>query len=89
MGKETTIIQLSHRFFKNQVIITKFQNLKIIWTPGSNLALPDILSRNVTVEEYQRHRLQHKKIPRDKEFYDEQGCPITYRIQHDDNPNDT
>ena len=22
------------------------------------------------------------------ELYDEQGCPITYRIQHDDNPND-
>ena len=36
--------QLSHRFFRYQVIITKFQNLKIIWTPGSNLAFPDILS---------------------------------------------
>ena len=81
--------QLSHRFFRYQVIITKFQNLKIIWTPGSNLAFPDILSRNVTVEEYQKHQLQHKKIPRDIEFYDEHGSPVTYRIQHDDNPNDT
>ena len=50
------------QFFRYQVIITKFQNLKIIWTPGSNLAFPDILSRNVTVEEYQKHQLQHKKI---------------------------
>ena len=57
--------------------------------PGSNLAFPDILSRNVTVEEYQKHQLQHKKIPRDIEFYDEHGSPVTYRIQHDDNPNDT
>ena len=57
--------QLSRRFFRYQVIITKFQNLKIIWTPGSNPAFPDILSRNVTVEEYQRHQLNHKKIPRD------------------------
>ena len=57
--------QLSHRFFRHQVIITKFQNLKIIWTPGSNLAFPDILSRNVTLECYQKHQLQHKKIPRD------------------------
>ena len=31
--------QLSHRFFRYQVITTKFQNLKIIWTPG-----PDLLS---------------------------------------------
>ena len=81
--------QLSHRFFRYQVIITKFQSLKIIWTPGSNFAFPDIFSRNVTVEEYQKHQLQQKKIPRDIEFYDEHGSPVTYRIQHDDNPKDT
>ena len=33
--------------------------------------------------------MQHKKIPRDLEFHKKQGCPITCRIQHDDNPNDT
>ena len=81
--------QLSHRFCRYQVIITKFQNLKIIWTPGSNLAFPDILSQNVRMEEYQKHQLQHKKIPRDIKIYDEHGSPVTYRIQHDDNPNDT
>ena len=43
--------QLSHRFFRYQHILTKFQHLKIIWTPGSNLAFPDILSRNVTIDE--------------------------------------
>ena len=51
--------QLSHRFVCYQVIITKFQNLKNIWTPGSNPAFPDILSRNVTLEGYQKHQLQH------------------------------
>ena len=81
--------QLSYRFFRYQVIITNFQNLKIIWTPGSNHAFPDILSRNLTVEEYQKHQLQHKKILRDIEFYDEHGSPVTYRIQHNDNLNDT
>ena len=81
--------QLFHRFFRYQVIITKFQNLKILWTPGSNLAFPDILSRNVTVEEYQMHQLRHKRIPRDIEFFDEHGTPVTYQIQHEDNPNDT
>ena len=34
--------QLSLRFFRYQVITTNFQNLKIIWTPGSNLAFPDM-----------------------------------------------
>ena len=47
--------QLSHRFFRYLVIKTKFQNLKFIWTSGSNLAFPVILSRNVTAEEYQQH----------------------------------
>ena len=48
-----------------------------------------MLSQNVTVEENQMHHLNHKKIPRDIEFYDEQVSPVTYRIQHDDNPNRT
>ena len=47
--------QLSHPFFRFQVTITKFQNLKFLRTPGSNLAFPDILRRNVTVEENQKH----------------------------------
>ena len=47
--------QLSHWFFRYQVFITEFQNLKLIWIPGSNLAFSHILSRNVTVEEYQNH----------------------------------
>ena len=80
---------LSHRFFRYQIIVTKNQILNIIWTPGSNLVFSDILSRNVTVEEFQKHQLQHKKIPRDIKIYDEHGSPVTYRIQHGDNPNDT
>ena len=76
--------QLSNRFFRYQVIITKFQNLKIIWTPGSNLAFPDILSRNVTIDEYKHHQLQHKKLPRNIQFFDKHGQQITYKISHDD-----
>ena len=41
------------------------------------------------MEEYQKHQIQHKKKPRDIEFDDEHGSPVTYRIQHDDNPNET
>ena len=81
--------QLSHRFFRYQVIITKFQKLKIIWTPGSNLAFPDLLSRNVTIDEYQHHQLQHKKLPRDIQFFDEQGQQNRYKINHDDTSAET
>ena len=61
----------------------------MIWTPGSNLAFPVILSRNITIEEYQKHQLHHNRIPRDIEFYYEHGTPVAYQIQHEDNPNDT
>ena len=71
------------------MIITKFQNLKIIWTSGLNLAFPETLSRNVTIEEYQMHQLRHKRFPGDIEFFDEHGTPVSYQIQHEDNPNDT
>ena len=65
-------------------MITKYQKLKVIWTPGSNLAFPDKLSRNVTIDEYQHRQLQHKKLPRDIQFFDEHGQQITYKINQDD-----
>ena len=71
------------------MIITKLQNLKVIWTPGSNLAFPDILSRDIKIEEYQKHQLQNKRIPSNIQFYDEHRTPVTYQTQHEDNPNET
>ena len=79
--------QLSHRFFKYQVIITKFHNLKILWTPGSNLAFPDLPSRNVTLSEANKLQLQHKEIPRDISFYDQDGHKVHYTIKHEDEQN--
>ena len=35
------------------------------------------------------NKLRHKRIPRDIEFFDEHGAPVTNQIQHEDNPNDT
>ena len=81
--------QLSHRFFRYQVIITKFQNLKIIWISGSNSAFADILSRYVTLEDYAMHQLRDKRNHRDIEFFDEHGTPVSYQIQHEDSPNDS
>ena len=79
--------QRSHRFFKYEVIIIKFQNLKMIWTPGSNLAFPDILSRNVTLSEANKLQLQHKEIPNDISFYDQDGHKVHYTIKHQEEQN--
>ena len=79
--------QLSRRFFKYQVIITKFHNLKIIWPPGSNLAFPDILSRNTTLSEAKRLQLFNKEVPHDISFYDQDGHKVHYTIKHEDEQN--
>ena len=78
---------LSHRIFKYQVIITKFHNLKIIWTPGSKLAFPDILSRNVTLSKANRLKLQHKEIQHDISIHDRDGHKVHYTIKHEDEQN--
>ena len=37
---------------------------------GSNLAFPDFISRNIMIEEHQKHQLHQKPIPRDIELFD-------------------
>ena len=75
--------KLSHRFFRYQLVISQFQNLKIIWTEGKNLAFPDILSRNVKLKDLDKHQLKHKKIPKDISFYDKNGNEEKYFIVRD------
>ena len=67
----------------------KIPKLENYLDPWIKPCFPDILSRNVTLEGYQKHQLQHKKIPQDIEFFDEHGNPVFYKIQHEDNPHDT
>ena len=62
-------VRLSHRFFRYQVIITQFTNLQITWTPGKNLAFPDLLSRNVSLKDLNGKQLAHKEIPKDIRFF--------------------
>ena len=74
--------QLSHRFFKYQVVLTKFQNLKIIYTEGKNLAFPDLLSRQVPIEEAKKFQIEHKTIPKDINFYTSDLKPVSYSVLH-------
>ena len=66
------------------MIITKFENLRIIWTKEFNLAFSDILSRNVTLEETKHLQKLHKERLRDISFYDEFGSKVHYAIEHND-----
>ena len=76
--------ELSHRFFKYQVVLAKFNNLKIIYTRGSNLAFPDLLSRNLPINDIKKDQLEHKTIPNDIKFILDNGEQICYSVLHKD-----
>ena len=65
--------KLFHRLFHYQLVMPQFQNLKIIWTEGKNLDFPDILSRNISIQDLDKNQLKHKKTPKDIKLYDESG----------------
>ena len=65
-------------------MLTKFQNLKIIYTEGKNLAFPDLLSRQVPQEEARKFQIEHKTVPKDIRFYTSDYKPINYSILHCD-----
>ena len=51
---------LSPRFYRAQMQITKFSKLKIYHTPGKNLSVADMLSRSFTKTELQFNQLKQK-----------------------------
>ena len=54
---------LSPRFYRAQMQLTKFSKLKIIHTPGKNLSVADMLSRSFTKAELQLNQLKHEQRP--------------------------
>ena len=52
--------ELSNRFLRYQLVISQFQNMKIIWTEGKNLAFPHIQNRNVSMKYLHKYQLKHK-----------------------------
>ena len=59
---------LSPRFYRAQMQLTKFSKLKIIHTPGKNLSVADMLSRSFTKAELQLNQLKHKHLPPQIDF---------------------
>ena len=77
---------LSPRFYRAQMQLTKFFKLKIIHTPGKNLTVADMLSRTFTKEQLQIHQLRHKQLPPQKDFSimkDNQFKPVHYLVKHE------
>ena len=78
---------LSPRFYRAQMQLTKFSKLKIFHTPGKNLTVADMLSRTFTKEQLQVHQLRHKQLPPQIEFSilkDNQIKPVHYLVKHEE-----
>ena len=78
---------LSPRFYRAQMQLTKFSKLKIIHTPEKNLSVADLLSRSFTKEELQINQLNHKHIPPHIDFTILQNNklkPVHYLIKHEE-----
>ena len=78
---------LTPRQYKAQMILTKFSNLQIIHTAGTNLTVADILSRDFSTIN-KTCQLQHKILPPHIDFLqlknDKILKPIHYLVKHED-----
>ena len=78
---------LSPRFYRAQMQLTKFSKLKIIHTPGKTLSVADMLSRSFTKAELQLNQLKHKHLPPQIDFallQDNTLKPVHYLIKHEE-----
>ena len=78
---------LSPRFYRAQMQLTKFSKLKITHTPGKNLSVADMLSRCFTKAELQLNQLKHKQLPPQIDFallQDNTLKPVHYLIKHEE-----
>ena len=78
---------LSPRFYRAQMQLTKFSKLKIFHTPGKNLSVADMLSRSFTKAELQLNQLKHKQLPPQIDFallQDNTLKPVHYLINHEE-----
>ena len=78
---------LSPRFNRAQMQLTKFSKLKINHTPGKNLSVADMLSCFFTKTELQLNQLKDKQLPPQIDFallQDGTLKPVHYLIKHEE-----
>ena len=86
MGTEKTTIPSVLRVSSNHNEFLKSQDYL---DPGIKSCFPGYPESKRNSRRISKTSVTTQKIPRVIEFSDEHGFPVTYRIQHDDNPNDT
>ena len=78
---------LSPRFYRAQMQLTKFSKLIKIHTPRKNFSVADILSRSFTKAELQLNELKHKQLPPQIDFALLQNGtlkPVHYLNKHEE-----
>ena len=79
---------LTPRQYKAQMLLTKFSNLQIIHTAGTNLTVADMLSRDFSTIDAKTCQLQHKTPPPHIVFLQLKQNnilkPIHYLVKHED-----
>ena len=78
---------ISPRFYRAQMQLTKISKLKIIHTLGKSLTVLDMLSRTFTKEQLQIHQLPYKQSPPQIDFSimkDNQLKPVQYSVKHEE-----
>ena len=76
------------RQYKAQMLLTKFSNLQIIHTAGTNLTVADMLSRDFSTINAKTCQLHHKTLPPHIDFSQLKQNnilkPIQYLVKHED-----
>ena len=78
---------LSPLFYRAQMQLTTFSQLKIIHTPAKNFSVADMLSHSLTKAELQLNLLKHKQLPPQSDFpvlHDSTIKPVHYWIKHEE-----
>ena len=78
---------LSPRFYRAQMQLTKFSKLKQFHTPGKNFCVADMLCRSFTKADLQLNQLKHQQLPPQIGFALLQNGtlkPVHYLIKHEE-----
>ena len=68
--------------------ITQLTSRQNIWTLGKNLAIPDVLSTNVSLKDLNDHQLAQKENPLTIRFFIQNRQELQYRIDHNSSAED-
>ena len=81
--------QFSHHFFKYQVVLTRFHNLKQYTHQAQSKFFSDLLSRNVLIADIKKYQIELKTIPDELKFFLDTGEQINNSVLPKEDKNKT